>query len=652
MLASRGALVLLVFLFACEGANPTPGGEPFDDNTDGSKSEEGASPWDELDGPAVDFSGGVAVTSGGIGRDGGTIQLQSGAPVTIAAAAVSPLSIPPGAPAGGVTVDAEEVTGDLEMAETIRIGGTLPAIAGPPREIVSSEGHIVVDRRLRSAGRGLSLRAPRGTVHVAAPIDASAAGGQCNASPIVIEAASVVIADEVLSAGQAADDGLGCPGAAITIRATAGSVMIAGGLDSSGGSGRDEAGSAGDITIAAAADIEVDAPIDALGGEARGPTAIGGGAGNLTLNAGSRVVVRGVLRLRGGGARGSEADATGGDAGVFLVDAGGEVQIGGVVDGRGGPAAARGTGGVVSGGAAGSLLIGVNTWPAGITIAAPITAAGGGGPAAGGAGGDMTVTNDGDLRVEAAVALHGGSSARSPGGAGVFKAMIGPNSGGFIAASTIAAIGGSANGDAGGGSGGELWVEVISLTGPVIIEESAQIVFDGGRGAGDGAGGAGGILDLRCRDGNGTVSGQLIARGGAAEARGGHGGALNLWTDTNYDGIGGHLAVETTGLIDVSGGDGAIGGSARNNGGAGIGRFPTEQELIAVLLNSETISGTSTDGSLINRGMVIARGGAGGGWGGDVMFHGRQPGNSEDPLPGNMDLSGSDGGADGDFVPE
>jgi hypothetical protein len=650
MIALRRALGLVAILFACNGGAdaPTTDAQP-DDVVDAGPDDGGPSPFDELDGPAVDFSGGVALSPAGVGRDGGEIELRSAAPVTIAAAsAVSPLSPSPSPapPSGGVRVDATAVSDNLVMTETIRIGGRLPATTGPPREIVSVEGDIVVDRPLASAGRGLVLRAPNGIVYVAAPIDASAEEG-CNAAPIVIEAETVVIDDEVVSSGQAADDQLGCPGASIAIVATNGPVALTGGrIDSSGGPGAGKAGSAGDITISAATDIDLGGSVDALGGEARGPGAIGGRGGNVNLS-GTGVSIAGTLRLRGGGARDSEVEATGGDAGALVIDATGAVQVGGVVDGRGGSAVADG--GAVSAGAAGTLRIGANTWPPGITIAAPITSAGGAGGAAGGAGGTLTITNDGDLTVETTVALDGGASSSSPGSAGRFVATVGPNSGGFIVGGTIAAIGGAAEGVSTGGIGGELRVDIISLTGPLILEESARLIADGGPGTNGGSGGAAGGVDLRSRDGDASVFGHVIARGGDAEATGGAGGSLFLWTDSNFDGIGGHLAIETTGLIDVSGGGGAVGGSARNNGAPGVAVFPDFIDQIAVLLDSDTATGALTDGTLVNRGLIVARGGAGGGSGGDVMFHGRQPGSNADPVSGNVDLAGSDGGADGDW---
>jgi hypothetical protein len=49
---------------------------------------------------------------------------------------------------------------------------------------------------------------------------------------------------------------------------------------------------------------------------------------------------------------------------------------------------------------------------------------------------------------------------------------------------------------------------------------------------------------------------------------------------------------------------------------------------------------------------VIARGGAANGSGGDVVFHGRRSGSSEDPLPGRMMLEANGTGSPGEYWPE
>ena len=138
------------------------------------------------------------------------------------------------------------------------------------------------------------------------------------------------------------------------------------------------------------------------------------------------------------------------------------------------------------------------------------------------------------------------------------------------------------------------------------------------------------------------MGGKLSLRGGDARdpgGTGGLGGAVDIFSDANYDGIGGHLLIATTGVIDASGGAGTIGGSGRNNGGGGVAAFPDEMEMIAVLINCDGKHGT-TENWLDNRGLIIARGGAANGNGGDIIYHGISPDRDSSPPSGNIDNAG------------
>jgi hypothetical protein len=165
---------------------------------------------------------------------------------------------------------------------------------------------------------------------------------------------------------------------------------------------------------------------------------------------------------------------------------------------------------------------------------------------------------------------------------------------------------------------------------------------------------------LFTNDGNASIHGTLVARGGNAPGGiGGTGGLVYVFTDNNHGGTsGGTLTLETDGVIDASGGGGAQGGSARNDGLAGMANnFPDHQDdeftvsKIAVLLNSDGKHGTAT-GSVENKGHIVARGGTTNGAGGDVVFHGKRPNGNETPLPGNIDNAGNGTGAAGDFAGE
>ena len=136
---------------------------------------------------------------------------------------------------------------------------------------------------------------------------------------------------------------------------------------------------------------------------------------------------------------------------------------------------------------------------------------------------------------------------------------------------------GQPGGSASGGGGGLLRIRITSLNGGYDIEASGEFQFDGGASSGSGTAGAGGDMELVCEDGNSSLLGKLLARGGEAPDAGGHGGGggiLHIWTDSNYNGVGGNFMIQPSGLIDVSGGAGSIGGDARNNGGEGVALFP------------------------------------------------------------------------------
>ena len=94
-----------------------------------------------------------------------------------------------------------------------------------------------------------------------------------------------------------------------------------------------------------------------------------------------------------------------------------------------------------------------------------------------------------------------------------------------------------------------------------------------------------------------------------------------------------------------------IGGSGRNNGGAGAANFPDEIEMIAVLINCDGIHGSSANW-LENRGWIIARGGAANGNGGDIVYHGISPDRDSSPPSGNIDNAGSGTGRPGDYGAE
>ena len=194
-------------------------------------------------------------------------------------------------------------------------------------------------------------------------------------------------------------------------------------------------------------------------------------------------------------------------------------------------------------------------------------------------------------------------------------------------------------------------MEPVSLLGALIVDVTGAVMLDGGASGGAGIAGGGGHLYFTTSDGDLTMRGTLSLRGGDARdpgGTGGLGGAVDIFSDHNYDGIGGHLLIATTGVIDASGGAGTIGGSGRNNGGGGVAGFPDEMELIAVLINCDGKHGT-TENWLDNQGLIIARGGAANGNGGDIVYHGISPDRDSSPPSGNIDNAGNGSGRPGDF---
>jgi hypothetical protein len=406
-------------------------------------------------------------------------------------------------------------------------------------------------------------------------------------------------------------------GRALTLEAPGGTIYVTGTIDTRGAGTGAQAGGALTMT---AARIVVTGTITTAGADGDR----GGRAGDLRFVADQDVMIGGTIRSRGGAALKGAADTQGGAAAALAIEAGGNVYIGGTVDLRGGFVRAAGDGGAtVTGGAGGNIAIGAVTAPASVTFALDVSLAGGDGYVATGGGGNVTAVIGGDFTLAGQVRSHGGSIA--PGGSGD------------------------------GGLAGSFTLDINTIAGNQTYRAGSLIELDGGGSGGAGIAGGGGHLYGRSYDGIVTMSGRLNARGGAARdpgGTGGLGGHVNLFSDANYDGVGGNLTVTPEGVIDASGGAGTVGGSARNDGTYDVASFPDNQELIAVLLNGDGIHGTPLNGIVDNQGAVIVRGGAGNGAGGDVAFHGEGTGGLHDPLPGRIEVDGHGSGAAGQYSME
>jgi hypothetical protein len=507
-----------------------------------------------------------------------------------AVAPAAPAIVPTG---DAVPVDAAALSADVTVAGSVRLDGTL--VAGgvdPIRQITSTGGDILVNGTLSGgdAGggtRGLTLLAPNGTVYVNGTIDSSGT-----------------------NAGQ--------NGGAITIAAKR--VVILGGISAVGADGA-RGGSGGTVTIAAT-------ELAFLGG----PVQVHGGAGTMF----------------------------GGAGGALIVDGTGALQAAQLVDARGGVGLADGA----TAGPPGAIRVGEQTRPSAVNASVVLSARGGKGSVAGGKGGAITLEPQvGNLVLASSVDFGGGDSAAQPGDGGTLVGQAGAGAGDravsggdIMITGRIIGSGGAvtAGGVGNGGVAGALTMQPLSTLGALFVDATALVMLDGGASGGAGIAGGGGHLYFITSSGDLTVAGMLTLRGGDARdpgGTGGLGGAVDIFSDADFDGLGGKLLLDTTAVIDASGGAGTIGGSARNDGGGGVASFPDDMEQIAVLINCDGKHGT-TENWLENRGLIRARGGAANGNGGDIAYHGISPDRDSSPPSGNIDNAGDGTGLTGDFAGE
>ena len=299
------------------------------------------------------------------------------------------------------------------------------------------------------------------------------------------------------------------------------------------------------------------------------------------------------MRLRGGAATASSAgSARGGAAASLTINADGAVTLGGIIDGRGGrpPPAQRVE--AVGGGAAGAIHVGETAPPPTISVLVPLVASGGDGVASAGAGGTVTPepgTGNVNIAGPLAIDLRGGNSMSAPGAGGLLHggARTDPGSGGVHITGEIDASGGSimVGGSGNGADGGRVDMQLIPTDGAVSIDMAAKITVEGGASGGTGTAGGGGHVWFFTKDGDATIAGTISVRGGDAPdpgGVGGEGGMIYVFTDNNHNATTvckGNLLVAATGMMDASGGDGATGGSGRNDGIQGlVASFPDNQE--------------------------------------------------------------------------
>jgi len=403
----------------------------------------------------------------------------------------------------------------------------------------------------------------------------------------------------------------------------------------------------------------------------------------LKVQSGGDVGISGVVLVRGGGAANSGAgSAQGGDAGSLVIDSNGAVTLGGVIDGRGGLAKATGAGGTVAAGKAAQVTVGEMAAPKSIAIRVPVVATGGDGYAAAGTGGNLKPEpGTGSVVIAGAheLDLSGGNSMTMPGAGGLLNGgpRTDPGMGGVHITGDVTVNGGSimAGGSGNGADGGRIDMELIPTVGNVAIDQSANLVVNGGASGGTGTAGGGGHVWFFTKDGDITCAGHVVTDGGDAPdpgGVGGKGGMIYFFSDANFnattttDAAGttapGNLWITQTGVLQSNGGTGATGGSARSDGTPDrVPPFPDEQESIAIFLNCDGAHG-NTFNWMENDGWLYANGGAHNGNGGDIVYHGIPKNARQDPkfdtygdypVPsGNIQMMGDGTGKKGDFLGE
>jgi hypothetical protein len=190
----------------------------------------------------------------------------------------------------------------------------------------------------------------------------------------------------------------------------------------------------------------------------------------------------------------------------------------------------------------------------------------------------------------------------------------------------------------------------------VTLDIGSSILLDGGSSTGTNVAGGGGTVTLSTLNQAISISGSILARGGSAQGTGtgGQGGQVTANSDSNADGIGGAITLQTSALIDVSGGAGTTGGSARNNGGitptsaTAAVVFDADMGLAATSANPEPP--TATIGIVQNLGTITAAGAGTNGHGGDIIFDGFNSSSTGIPISGTVTQTGSGTGATGTFL--
>lgn len=181
----------------------------------------------------------------------------------------------------------------------------------------------------------------------------------------------------------------------------------------------------------------------------------------------------------------------------------------------------------------------------------------GGDGTTGGSAGSQYVWSEGPLFNTGSLTAKGGNGTAGAGGNGAYIELDAGYGNNFNSGAILASGG---NGTTYGGNAGYIY-QYIDYAGD--IKNSGNLTANGGNGP-DGGGNAD-YIEFDVYGGKIVNSGNLMAKGGAATAgQGGHGGEFYLYAEYEYGWNGYYQPLgnwEISGNIDLSGGNGTIGGS-------------------------------------------------------------------------------------------
>jgi len=588
---------------------------------------------------SVTCSGGTASSSPGVdgtGGAGGTFSVTASGLISLGSPAFVP-AVPsaPTPPSTFASTPVSPLPAATTSAGSIHLTGVLAASGAVTVTVTSTNGDIVFDGLLQAGDSGggtqtnIVLNAPNGTVYIQGTIQTfgndALSNGRAGGN-LTISAARVVITGPIDTHGVANTTlpGInGGKGGDIDLSSTVGPIFVtSGAITTTGGAVVDTAasvsirgGDGGFLRLNSAAevsDIFVFVPVNLDGGAAtgNGTTPQGGKGGDITTRGTGEINFVASLSMAGGVTTGTNMDAVGGNGGTLTVNGRAACRIYGTLTLGGGAGTASVTGGSVTGGNGGSVLLG-QIAPALDLVElgqGTYSMAGGTGQLStgvgGGVGGSVAVESlDGDISVESSLSTAGGAGT----GAG--------NSSGAAAGNQRYRTDFQASGN----------VSNHTLSIPSL---ASLLDASGGAALGTGTGGAGGNVLLQC--GGDLTSGARIQASGGSSVNG-VGGATTPITPV-IAGVDPTSAVvfrvaatniAPTGGLNAAGEIHTQGGSVSTGGSGGNGASITM--LIA-----------AGSGSLQSLGLLVTSGGVGvlgaAGSSGSLFFTSQS---------GNLDVTGT-----------